>query len=84
MGARDVVLEIAGLRDPWRNGFIMAKWGVEDGTLHSVAAVGLILQDKDFIAECELRGKDKTAMAWSLVRKWQADMVKGKKDGVQD
>jgi hypothetical protein len=49
-----------------------------------VAAVGLILQDKDFIAECELRGKDKTAMAWSLVRKWQADMVKGKKDGVQD
>ena len=70
--------QIAGLSNPWRNGFMMAKWGVEDGTLHSVAAVGLILQDRDFIAECELRGKDKVTMAWSLVRKWQAQMVRAK------
>lgn len=62
-----------GLNDPKRMGFVMAKLGIEDGTMHTTTAVGLILADLDFVAECELRGKDKVGMARALVNKWQAE-----------
>lgn len=58
--------------------YLKAEDGIKRGDMHSATAVGLILSDRDFIAEYALSGEPheiRTKYALAIVHKWQAERV---------
>jgi hypothetical protein len=47
--------------------YVEADIAFERGHITRLQAVGMIMKDRDFIAECELQGGDKRAMAEAIV-----------------
>lgn len=68
---RDFILDALGARA----GYIKAELGTRDGTMHSTTAVGLMVRDPDFVAECELNGQDAVYIARRIVSRWQEAFV---------
>lgn len=54
-----------------RDGYTPARDGILTGTMHSATAVGLLVNDRDWIAECETRGWDVARAAWAVVDRWR-------------
>ena len=73
MGARE--MNIRTIQPALCNGdYLTARREYRANRLHQFAAIGMVANDKDFIAECELSGRDVTAAAIAIVRdQWTRD-----------
>jgi hypothetical protein len=58
------------------NPYLDAERKFLSGTITVAQAVAMMCLDRDFVAECELQGKDKAVYADAIVRqKWAAVML---------
>jgi hypothetical protein len=53
-------------------GYIVAQRGIETNTMTTVEAIGRVARDGDWIAECELTGRNPVDAARDVVAAWQA------------
>jgi hypothetical protein len=57
------------------NPYVTAQLAFEDGLITREQAAGMIMRDRDFIAECDLQGLDKRATAHGIVEEWLPALV---------
>lgn len=61
-----------------RHPYIAAHVAYVNGQLHSINAIALVTQDREFIAECELNGLDTLEAARCVVLdKWRKQLATG-------
>ena len=65
------------------HGYLIAKEGILDNTMHTIEAVGLLRADLDFNRECDLNyilHGDREGTAHMLINKWRATLFADKEE----
>jgi hypothetical protein len=59
-----------------RHPYITAHQAFVAGRIPTAQAIGMVLVDREFIAECEMSGKDKRAYAQAIVTgQWARELI---------
>ena len=55
------------------HGYTEARRGITQGTMHRTTALGLLMMDRDWIAEAELKGFNVSRASHAVIERWRME-----------